>query len=186
MALLDGELVHTSDLKPIKINGAEFLLQASEVQILDGLPIQTEEARHVPDRGHTTQLCHRLAQATRHPLESVEAVVSTDEVVALQGRVREVTVERSLGQYIIELAEATRRHPSVALGCSPRGTLMLFRAAQARALLEGRAFVVPEDVKAEAVPVLAHRLGLETKARYTGVEKEDVVREILDATPVPD
>jgi MoxR-like ATPase len=85
----------------------------------------------------------------------------------------------------VALSEATRRHPSVKLGCSPRGTLMLFRAAQARALLEGRGFVVPEDVKAEAVPVLAHRLGLETKARYGGVSKEDVVQEVLDATPVP-
>ena len=125
------------------------------------------------------------AQAKHHPLESVEAVVSTDDVVALQRQTREVTVERSVGRYTIELGEATRRHPAVKLGCSPRGTLMLFRAAQARALLEGRGFVVPEDVKAEAVPVLAHRLGLETKARYTGVAKEDVVREVLDATPVP-
>jgi MoxR-like ATPase len=62
---------------------------------------------------------------------------------------------------------------------------MLFRAAQARALFEGRTFVVPEDVKTEGVPVLAHRLGLETKARYTGVSKEDIVREVLDAVAVP-
>ncbi len=94
-------------------------------------------------------------------------------------------VERSLGRYVVALAEATRRHPSVRLGCSPRGSLMLFRSTQARALLEGRAFAVPEDVKTQAVPVLAHRLGLETKARYTGVSKEDVVREILEAVPVP-
>jgi MoxR-like ATPase len=96
-----------------------------------------------------------------------------------------VRVDPSVGRYVIALAEATRRHASVRLGCSPRGSLMLFRAAQARALLEGRTFVVPEDVKAEAVPVLAHRLGLETKARYTGVSKQDVVRELLDGTPVP-
>jgi MoxR-like ATPase len=86
---------------------------------------------------------------------------------------------------VVALAEATRRHPSVRLGCSPRGSLMLFRSAQARALLAGRTFVVPEDVKMQAVPVLAHRLGLETKARYTGIVKEDVVREILEAVPVP-
>jgi MoxR-like ATPase len=126
-----------------------------------------------------------FSQTERHPLESVEAVVSGEDVVALQTETRGVRVDRSLGEYVIALAEATRRHSSVSLGCSPRGGLMLFRAAQARALLDGRAFVVPEDVKAEAVPVLAHRLGLETKARYTGVSKEDIVREILDATPVP-
>ena len=126
-----------------------------------------------------------FSQADRHPLESVEAVLSAADVVALQAQTRHVRVERSLGRYVIALAEATRRHPQVHLGCSPRGSLMLFRAAQARALLSGRSFVVPEDVKAEAVPVLAHRLGLETKARYTGVSKEDLVREVTDAVPVP-
>jgi MoxR-like ATPase len=126
-----------------------------------------------------------FSQAERHPLESVAAVLSAADVVALQAAARRVRVERSLGRYMVALAEATRRHPSVRLGCSPRGTLMLFRAAQARALFEGRAFVVPEDVKAQGVPVLAHRLGLETKARYTGVSKEDIVHEVLGAVPVP-
>ena len=126
-----------------------------------------------------------FSQADRHPLESVEPVLTASDVVALQAETRHVRVERSLGRYVVALAEATRRHPQVRLGCSPRGSLMLFRAAQARALLSGRSFVVPEDVKAEAVPVLAHRLGLETKARYTGVSKEDLVREVTDAVPVP-
>ncbi len=126
-----------------------------------------------------------FSQADRHPLESVEPVLSAADVVALQSQTRHVRVERSLGRYVIALAEATRRHPQVRLGCSPRGSLMLFRSAQARALLSGRSFVTPEDVKAQAVAVLAHRLGLETKARYTGVSKEDLVREILGAVPVP-
>ena len=126
-----------------------------------------------------------FAQAERHPLDAVEPVLSGDDVIALQAEVRRVRVDRSLGRYVVALAEATRRHPSVRLGCSPRGSLMLFRSTQARAILEGRSFAVPEDVKAQAVPVLAHRLGLETKARYTGVSKENVVREILEAVPVP-
>jgi MoxR-like ATPase len=126
-----------------------------------------------------------FSQAERHPLESVTPVLSAADVVALQAESRRTRVERSLGRYMVALAEATRRHPSVRLGCSPRGTLALFRAAQARALLEGRAFVVPEDVKTQAVPVLAHRLGLETKARYTGVSKEDIVREVLEGVAVP-
>jgi MoxR-like ATPase len=72
----------------------------------------------------------------------------------------------------------------VKTGCSPRGTLALFRASQARAFLEGRDFVIPEDVKAVAVPVLAHRLALDTKAKYSGVQKEDIVREALETVPV--
>ena len=126
-----------------------------------------------------------FSQAERHPLDSVAPVLAAEDVVALQAETRQVTVERTLGHYVVALAEATRRHPQVKLGCSPRGSLMLFRAAQARALLSGRRFVVPEDVKAQAVPVLAHRLGLDTKARYGGVSKDDVVRQVLDTVAVP-
>jgi MoxR-like ATPase len=126
-----------------------------------------------------------FSQAERHPLETVEPVLSAAEVVDLQAQARQVRVERSVGRYVVDLAEATRRDPQVKLGCSPRGSLMLFRSAQARALLSGRDYAVPEDVKVQALPVLAHRLGLETKARYTGVSKAGVVREILDAVAVP-
>jgi MoxR-like ATPase len=126
-----------------------------------------------------------FVQAERHPLETVEPVLGAAAVADLQAEARRVRVDRSIGRYVVALAEATRRHASVRLGCSPRGSLMLFRSTQARALLEGRTYAVPEDVKAQAVVVVAHRLGLETKARYTGVSKEDVVREVLAAVPVP-
>jgi MoxR-like ATPase len=126
-----------------------------------------------------------FGQVQRHPLEDTRPVLDAASVLALQAEVRTVRVERPLGAYIVALAEATRRHPSVQLGCSPRGTLGLFRATQARALLSGRDFAVPEDVKAEAVPVVAHRLGLETKARYAGISKESVVLDVLAAVAVP-
>jgi MoxR-like ATPase len=125
-----------------------------------------------------------FSQAERHPVDTLEPVLGAQDVLALQTRVRRVRVERRLGRYVVSLADATRRHPAVQLGCSPRGTLMLVHAAQARSFVEGRDYVTPEDVKAEAVPVLAHRLGLETKARYSGVSKEDTVREILTSVPV--
>jgi len=125
-----------------------------------------------------------FSQAERHPVDGLEPILSAEDVLALQGAVRRVRVERRLGRYAVSLAEATRRHPSIGLGCSPRGTLMLIHAAQARAFIEGRDFAIPEDVKAEAVPVLAHRLGLETKARYSGVSKEETVREILASVPI--
>jgi MoxR-like ATPase len=125
------------------------------------------------------------SQRERHPLESVAPVLDGAAVQCLQSAVHAVNLDRRLGEYIVALAEATRRHASVQLGCSPRGTLALFRATQARAFLEGRDYAVPEDVKAEAVVVLAHRLGLETKARYAGVSKESVVQEVLGTVPVP-
>lgn len=124
------------------------------------------------------------SQQHHHPLDDVEPVVEAVDVVELQERVRAVQLERSLGEYLVELAELTRRHPSVKTGCSPRGTLALFRASQAHAFLKGRDFVIPEDVKRVTVPVLAHRLALDTKAKYSGIAKEDVVREILEAVPV--
>jgi MoxR-like ATPase len=124
-----------------------------------------------------------FSQAEGHPVDAVEPLLGAADVLALQAEVRRVRVERRLARYVVALADATRRHPSIGLGCSPRGTLTLVHAAQARAFLEDRDFVVPEDVKAEAVPVLAHRLGLETKARYSGVSKEETVREILRSVP---
>jgi MoxR-like ATPase len=125
-----------------------------------------------------------FSQQEVHPVDRLEPVLSAGEILDLQAEVRKVRVERRLGRYVVSLAEATRRHPSIQLGCSPRGTLMLVHAAQARAFLQSRDHAVPEDVKAEAVPVLAHRLGLETKARYSGVSKEEIVLEILDSVPV--
>ena len=99
-------------------------------------------------------------------------------------RLKSAARERAIGRYVVDLAAATRRHPSLKMGCSPRGSLLLFRMTQARAFVTGRDYAIPEDVKAVAVPVLAHRLALDTKAKYGGVQKEDVVREILDAVPV--
>ena len=125
-----------------------------------------------------------FSQFHHHPVDDVEAVVGVDEVVTLQKGVRATRFERSLARYLVGLAAATRQHASLKTGCSPRGTLALFRASQAKAFVQGRDFVIPEDVKAVAVPVLAHRLALDTKAKYSGVRKEDVVREILDAVPL--
>ena len=124
------------------------------------------------------------SQFHHHPLDDVEPVIEAREVVALQERVRATRLDRSIGEYLVDLAEATRQHPSIKTGCSPRGTLALFRASQSSAFLKGRDFVIPEDVKRVAVPVLAHRLALDTKAKYSGIEKEDVVREILETVPV--
>ena len=124
------------------------------------------------------------SQFHHHPLDDLQPVLDGPAVLALQAAVRAVAVDRKIGRYLVSLADATRRHPSLKTGCSPRGTLSLFRIAQARAFLEGRDHAIPEDVKAEAVFALSHRLALDTKAKYAGVQKEDIVREILDTVPV--
>jgi MoxR-like ATPase len=136
-----------------------------------------------PDEDHEVEMLY--AQAEGHPIHTLTAALDGASVLALQTAVRKVAIDRRLARYIVALAKGTRAHESVQLPCSPRGTLALFRAAQARAFLEGRDYAIPEDVKAEAVPVLAHRLGLETKARYAGVSKESVVRAVMDSVAVP-
>jgi MoxR-like ATPase len=125
-----------------------------------------------------------FSQVHHHPLDDLEPVADCQTILELQQSVRSVRVERGLARYIVDLARATRQHPTLKLGCSPRGTLILFRMTQARALVLGRDYAIPEDVKAVAVSTLAHRLALETKAKYSGVEKADVVREILGQVPV--
>jgi len=120
----------------------------------------------------------------RDPIDDVKAVLGGAQVLALQAEARAVKVERSIARYVVEIADATRRHPALKLGCSPRAVLSLFRTTQARALVLGRTHAIPEDVKAIAVPTLAHRLTLETKSKFAGVSKEDIIREVLDRTPV--
>ncbi len=125
-----------------------------------------------------------FSQTHHHPLDDLQPVIDPTGILDMQAAVRATRVERSLGRYIVALADATRKHPSLKTGCSPRGSLALFRITQARAYLEGRDYAVPEDVKAQAISTLAHRLALDTKARYAGVQKEDVVRQILDQVPI--
>jgi MoxR-like ATPase len=124
------------------------------------------------------------SQFHHHPVDDVEAVVDGETVVSLQQDVRAVQVDRKIARYFVELADATRHHASLRMGCSPRGTLALFRATQGRAFMEGRDYAIPEDVKRIAVAVLAHRLALDTKAKYSGVRKEDVIGEIMGQVPV--
>jgi len=125
------------------------------------------------------------ARQRKDPLAAVEAVASTEDLLAMQAEVREVEVKEPVGRYLLRLVAATREHRDVALGVSPRGALALFRAAQARALLRGRRYASPEDVQALAGPVLAHRLVLTTQARYGGATAEAVVGRIVDEVGVP-
>ena len=126
-----------------------------------------------------------LGQKKRHPLESLQPVVKLSEVEEARKAVREIAFEEPLVDYLLALTDASRREPRLKLGVSPRGSLAMFRAAQALAWADGRDYVRPDDVKELAVPVLAHRLVLDTKARYAGVSKEDIVSELVAGVEVP-
>jgi MoxR-like ATPase len=124
-------------------------------------------------------------QQQEHPLQHVQQVTEPDQIVDAQQAVRTVFVHEAVRQYIVSLVNATRRHPHVQLGASPRGSLNLMHAAQAYAMLQGRDYVLPDDVKAVAVAVLSHRLILKPEARVRGVSAEQVVSEVLQQVAVP-
>jgi MoxR-like ATPase len=119
------------------------------------------------------------------PLDGLTPVLGDVEVRQIQAELRDVGVSDVVRRYLVELVRATRAHPDVELGASPRGSLALYQTAQARAALNGRAFVLPDDVKALAEPVLNHRLMLNAEARLRGRRPADVIGQILARTPVP-
>ncbi len=119
-----------------------------------------------------------------HPIDALEEVCPVAELRDLQAAVREVYVDASVAEYIVRLVNATRTHPDVYLGASPRGSIALYRAGQARAALLGRDYVIPDDVKTLAGPALAHRLIIKTSSSIREVDASTVVREILETVPV--
>ncbi len=124
------------------------------------------------------------AQRQAHPLDTLEVVTSVDELLAMQAAVRQVYVDPAIADYIVRLVGATRAHPDVYLGASPRGSIALYRAGQALAALLGREYVIPDDIKALAEPALAHRLIIRTAASVRDVDPGAIVRQIVDALPV--
>lgn len=125
------------------------------------------------------------SQALLHPLETLQAVMSKETVLALQAAVRQIHVDDSIVRYIVALAGASRTDARLKLGVSPRGTGMLYRAAQALALMNQRDHVLPDDVQRLSGAVLAHRVMLTSKAKYGGQTKAEIVREITGSVKVP-
>ena len=112
-------------------------------------------------------------------------MTNCDEVLRMQNLVHDIHVAPELGRYIVDIVRATREHPQMQVGASPRGALGLFRLAQSLAYMQGRDHVRPEDIQRCAVPVLAHRITLETKAKYAGVAKQSIIQEVLQKIRVP-
>ena len=119
------------------------------------------------------------------PLETLEKVVEPEEIIHLQEDVRQIKVEDSVRNYLVNVCRATRTHEAIALGASPRATMALYRTSQARAAIEGRDFVIPDDVKVMAPYVLTHRMVVNPQTRLRGRTAEDVLREVVETVPVP-
>ncbi len=125
------------------------------------------------------------SQRLRHPIEDLDQATDVEEFVAAQEAIKQVHVDDLIKEYIIALVNATRKHPDLYLGSSPRGSLALYKTGRARAAMEGRDYVIPDDIKALALPALAHRLIVSPSARIKNVDPRAVVEEVINSVPVP-
>ncbi len=124
-------------------------------------------------------------QQLRHPIEELQAVAEIDELLEVQQIIRTVFVSKPLRQYIVELTRSTRENNDVYLGSSPRGSLGLYRAGQARAAIHGRDYVLPDDIKILAENVLAHRMVVQPSARLRNLSADQIIHELVAFVPVP-
>ncbi len=136
-----------------------------------------------PSLDEEEAILHRFKQ--EEPLENLQSVVTAEQMLQLQHTIRQVQWQPVVEQYLLAIVRGTREHTSVQLGVSPRGTLALYRACEAYAAMQGRDFVLPDDVKYLAPSVLAHRLLTTTRTRMRGKRTLEIINEIIQQTPVP-
>ena len=127
---------------------------------------------------------HTLQQVS-HPVESLQQITDASEIIGVQRAVKEIYVDPLIKQYIVALVDMTRQHESVYLGASPRGSLALYRTAQARALLDGRDYVVPKDIKSVGPDVLGHRVIVSYEAEAEEMTSAHILQRIFDHVEVP-
>ncbi|HEY7416980.1 MAG TPA: MoxR family ATPase, partial [Ktedonobacteraceae bacterium] len=125
------------------------------------------------------------SQQHHHPLDDLSQIITAEELVHIQSQVRMIHVDQSIREYIVAIANATRNHANIYLGVSPRGSLAVFRAAQALAAMRGRGYVIPDDIKLLARPTLAHRIIVNPAARVRSITSEAILEEILQSVAVP-
>ena len=136
-----------------------------------------------PDRQH--ELAMLDSQTDHHPIHDLVQIVSEEDLTNAQDAVKTIYVDDQVKNYIVALAASTREHPDVYLGASPRGSLALFKTSRAFAAAQNRDYVIPDDVKALAVPTLAHRLIISPSARIKNVNPDTIIQETLATVPIP-
>lgn len=135
-----------------------------------------------PDKTEELQILE--SQRKQHPFDSLKQVITAENLLEMQRQVKDIYVDDLIKDYIVSITTATRHHDDVYLGASPRGSLALYRTAQAAAAIQGRDYVTPDDVKLLAEPVLSHRLIINPAARIRNVQAPSVIEDVLNAVPV--
>jgi MoxR-like ATPase len=175
---LDTPFLVVATQNPIDLEGTYALPEAQLDRFIMRIAVG------YPNRENEREILSRR-QKRRTEAAHVKRIVRRDELLAMQEALETIHVDRSIEEYIVDITRATRDEPRIALGASPRGTLALLKLAQAAAALRGSDFATPDDVKAMAVPALAHRLVLRPELWIANVDPADVVRDILGRVPTP-
>lgn len=197
---VQSALLEIMEEHQISLDGQTHVLPTPFMVIATQNPVETYGTYHLPEAqmdrffmkismGYPTmqeEIAILERNGEHNPIRNIsEPVISTQEIAALQQKVNEVQVAENVRRYIVSLVHATRASDMAALGVSPRGSIACFKAVRASAFVHGRSFVTPDDVKALAVPVLAHRILLSPKGRNQLGSPEALIRQILAALPVP-
>ena len=175
--LLPAPFIVLATQNPIELEGTFPLPEAQIDRFLLRLRLG------YPSEGDENAMLERFEDAD--PLTSLQPAATADDVIRIQGLVRQVYIDPVLRNYLVQVIRATREHPDVELGASPRATLGLYRCAQALAGIRGQQYVTPDDIKTLATPALAHRVILKSMARLRERSQESVVNEVLEAQSVP-
>ena len=175
--LLDRPFIVVATQNPIEYEGTFPLPEAQ----LDRFLIRVTLG--YPDISQELDIIDRLE--TEHPLSTLGSVVAPKDIIALQDASISVYVDQAIRKYIVNIVEWTRHREQISLGASPRASIGLFHTCRALALIRGRDYVIPDDVKELATPVLAHRLVLSAAARISGVNASQIISDLLEFVPVP-
>lgn len=162
---------------PIEYEGTFPLPEAQLDRFIMCFPIGYPESEYEKDI--------LLIEKVSNPLDSLKPIGNITDIISFQAKVREIFIHPVLAEYIVRISNLTRSHKEVYLGVSPRGSIFLMRIAQAWAFLEGRGFVLPDDIKRSVIDVFKHRIILKAEAKLRGVKIDDVLSEIIDTVPVP-
>ena len=183
----------------ITVDGTTYILSRPFLVLATQNPIEYEGTFPLPEAqldrfmlrinlgypAKTDEVSILEAQRVVHPVEEISEAVTVEELLRAQEKVKSVYADDLIKEYIVSLVDASRHHPDVYLGASPRGSLALYKTAQAHAAIMGRDYAIPDDVKALAEATLAHRLIISPAARIKNVDPREVVQELLDSVPVP-
>ena len=194
-----SSLLEAMEERQVTVDGATYPLETPFMVLATQNPIEYEgtfplpEAQldrfllrtqiGYPDKTQEIEVLDR--QQHTHPIETLEQVVSVEELLEAQTAVKQIYIDDLVKEYIVDIVRQTREHPDVYLGSSSRGALAIYRLCQARASMQGRDYVLPDDVKALAGPALGHRIIVGPAARIKDVEPEAIVQDILGKLPVP-